>query len=68
MTKLSLQMCRGDVIASQFRGEKEIVLFVPGSGDVLLALESDWLDLKKANCGLPSDLNAKLVSLGAVID
>ncbi len=35
----------GDVIGCHFEGEEELVLFVPGSGDVLLSSLAQWRSL-----------------------
>lgn len=63
----------GDVVGCRFDGESDIALFVPGSGDVLLANFAQWNSLKTPPSIVPLDsesvdeLRTTLLSLGAAI-
>lgn len=52
------QRC-GDIVGFQFPGEQQVVLFSPGSGDVILCARAEWQDLlKNPNSSLNLSLRA----------
>lgn len=56
------QRC-GDAVGFQFAGERQVVLFAPGSGDVILCASAEWQDLlKDPNSLLGSSLRALDIS------
>ena len=58
MEFMGAQRC-GDIVGFQFPGEQQVVLFVPGSGDVALCASADWQDLlKDPHSSLSSSLRA----------
>jgi hypothetical protein len=56
----------GDIFGVHFSNEKNVALFVVGSGDVLLCSLDDWQDLQRAEGGQPSSLATTLLNLGAL--
>lgn len=58
MEFMGTQRC-GDIVGFQFPGEQQVVLFVPGSGDVALCASADWQGLlKDPHSSLSSSLRA----------
>lgn len=63
----------GDVVGCRFDGESDMALFLPGSGDVLLANLAQWNSLKTPLSTAPLDsepldeLRTTLLGLGAEV-
>ena len=64
-TGLSIKLV-GDVVGVQFSQEEEVILFMPGSGDVLLCSRKQWQRLNE-NFTPASDLESALLGLGAFL-
>jgi hypothetical protein len=55
-----------DVAGVCFPGEENMVLFIPGSGDVLRTSVTQWNSLLYPQKGVFSELKTTLLSLGAL--
>lgn len=55
-----------DVTGVQFAGEKDVVLFIPGSGDILRCSAIEWASVRQLPQRGSSELELTLHNLGAL--